>query len=129
MDSRSVLSFLFANRTRAPQGEVLVQIKPLSNNSYNWTLSSYNSTDAILCGVIEMGDVPGCSSMMKYTSLYGGNPGSSFEKTSLYSQTTRGRLKPYLTSSSRVRFASQPFNCLCHLESYTAWGNASCLSP
>ena len=129
MHSRSVLSFFYANRIEVPQGEVLVRIKPLSNNSCIWTLSSYNSTDAILCRVIEMGDVPRCILMMKYTSLCGGNPGSLSGKTSLCSQTTQGRLKFCLTSSSMVRLASQLINCPYHLESYTAWGNASCLSP
>ena len=37
------------------------------------TLSSYNSTSAILCGVMEIGDVPGCYSMQKSTSLGGGD--------------------------------------------------------
>ena len=129
MHSRRVLSFFLANRTGAPEGEVLGLMKPLSNNSYIWTLSSCNSTGAILCEVIEMGDVPGCNSMIKSTSLYGGNPGSSSGKTSPNLQTTQGRLKPYLTLSSRVRLASQPINCPCHPESYTVWGKASCLSP
>ena len=129
MHSRKVLSFFFANRTEAPHGEVLGLINPLSSDSCIWTLSSYNSTGAILCGVIEMGDVPGCNSIHKSTSLYGGNPGSSSGKTSSYSQTTQGRSKSYLTSSSRVRLASQPINCPCHLESYTIRGKASCLSP
>ena len=129
MHSRRVLSFFFANRIGVPHGEVLGLMKPLPSNSCIWTLSSCNSTGAILCGAIEMGDVPGCSSMQKSTSLDGGNPGSSSRKTSSYSHTTRGRSKSCLTSSSRVRLASQPFNCPCHLESYTAWGKASCLSP
>ena len=129
MHSRRVLSFFFANRTGAPYGEVLGLINPLSNNSYIWTLSSCNSTRAILCGVIEMGDVPGCNSIQKSTSLYRGNLGSLSEKTSSYLWTTRGRSKSCLTSSSRVRLASQPINCPCHLESYTVWGKASCLSP
>ena len=129
MYSQRVLSFFFANRTGAPHGEVLGLMKPLSNNSCIWTLSSGNSTGAILYGVIEMGDVLGCISIQKSTSLYGGNPDSSFEKTSSYSQTTRGRPKSCLTSSFRVRLASQPINRPCHLESYTVWGKASCLSP
>ena len=58
-----------------------------------------------------MGDVPGCSSIQKSTFLYGGNLGSSSEKTSSYLQTTRGRSKSGLTSSSKVRLASQPANC------------------
>ena len=62
-------------------------MKPLSNNSYIWILSSYNSTGAILCGVIKMGDVLGCNSIQKSTSLYGGNPDNSSRKTSSYSQT------------------------------------------
>ena len=129
MHNRRVLSFFFANKTRAPHGDVLGLMNPMSNNSCIWTLSSYNSTGAILCGVIEMGDVPGCNSIHKSTSLYGGNPDNSSRKTSSYSQTTRGRSKSCLTSSSRVRLASQPINCSCHLESYTVWGKASCLSP
>ena len=42
---------LLGNRTGEPQGEVLGLMKPLSNNSCNWTLSSCNSAGAILCGV------------------------------------------------------------------------------
>ena len=129
MHSRRVLSFFFANRTGESHGKVLGLINPLCNNSCIWTLSSCNSTGAILCGVIETGDVPGCNSIKKSTSLYGSNPGSSSGKTSSYSWTTRGRSKSCLTSSSRVRLASQPINCPCHLESYTIWGKASCLSP
>ena len=53
--------------TGAPHGEVL-------------GLSSCNSTGAILCGVIEMGDVPACKSIPKSTSLCGGSPGSSSGK-------------------------------------------------
>ena len=76
MHSQKVLSFFLANSTGAPQGEVLGLIKPLSNNSYNWTLSSCNSIGAILCRVIDIGDVPGCNSIVKSTFLYGGNPDS-----------------------------------------------------
>ena len=54
-----------------------------------------------------MGEVPGCNSIPKSTTLYGGNPGSSSGKTSSYLQTTRGRSKSGLTLSSRVRLASQ----------------------
>ena len=129
MHSQRVLPFFFANRTRAPHGEVLGLMKPLPSNSCIWTLSSNNSIGAILCRVIEMGDVPGCNSMQKSTSLGGGNPDSSSGKTSSYSQTTRGRLISCLTSSSRVRLASQPVNCPCHRESYIVWGEASCLFP
>ena len=129
MHSRMVLSFFFANKTGAPHGEVLDLMNPLSSNSCIWTLSSCYSTSAILCGVIEMGDVPECNSTQKSITLCGGNPGSSSGNTSSYSHTTRGRSESYLTSSSRVRLASQPINCLCYLESYTVWGKTSCLSP
>ena len=128
MHSRRVLSFFFSNKIGLPHGEVLGLIKPLSSNSCIWTLSFCNLTGAILCEVIEMGDVLGCNSIQKSTSLYEGNLGSSSGKTSLYSHTTRGRYKSCLALSSKVRLASQPINCLCHLELYTIWGKTSCLS-
>ena len=53
-----------------------------------------------------MGEVIGCNSIPKSTTLYGGSPGSSSGKTATYSQTTRGKSKPGLSSSSRVRLAS-----------------------
>ena len=129
MHNRRVLSFFFTNRTGAPYGEVLILMNPLSSNSCILTLTSYNSTGAILCGVIEIGDVLGCNSIQKFTSLYEGNLGSSSGKTSSYSHTTQGRSKSGLTSSFRVRLVSQPTNCPCHMESYTVWGKTSCLSP
>ena len=55
-----------------------------------------------------MGEVPGCNSIPKSTTLCGGSPGSSSGKTSTYSHTTQGRSKSGLSSSSRVRLASQP---------------------
>ena len=55
-----------------------------------------------------MGEVPGCNSIPKSTTLYGGSPGSSSGKTCTYCHTTRGRSKSGLSSSSRVRLASQP---------------------
>ena len=79
-----VLSFFFANRTGAPHGEVLGLINPLSSNSCSWTLSSCNSTGAILCAVIEMGEVPGCNSIHKSTTLYRGNLSILSRKTSSY---------------------------------------------
>ena len=97
--------------------KVLGLMKLLSNNSYIWTLSSCNSTGAILCRVIEMGDVPRCNSIRESAPLYGGNPDSSSERTSSCSQTARGRSKSYLTSSTRVRLSSQPNICPLHLES------------
>ena len=129
MHNRRVLAFFFANRTGAPHGEVLGLMNPLSSSSRSWTLSSCNSTGVILCGVIDMGKVPRCNSIPNDITLYGGNPSSSSGKTSSYSQTTRGRSKSCLTSSSRVRISSQPANYPWHLNSYTIWGKISCLSP
>ena len=129
MHSQRVLSFFFPNKTEAPHGEVLGLIKPLSSNSCIWTLSSCDSTGAILCGVIEMSDVPGCNSIQKSTSLYGGNPDISSGKTSMYLHITRGRSKSCLASSFKVRLASQSIICPCHLESYMIWDKTSCLSP
>ena len=56
------------------------------------------------------GGIKGCNLIPKSTTLYGGSPGSSSEKTSTYSHTTRGRSKSGLSSSSRVRLTSQPAN-------------------
>ena len=61
-----------------------------------------------------MGEVQGCNSIPKSTTLCGGSPGNSSGKTFTYSHTTRGRSKSGLSglsSSSRVRLASQPANC------------------
>ena len=129
MHSQRVSSLFLENRTGAPHGEVLGLMNPLSSNSCSWTLSSCNSTGAILCEVIKICEVPGCNLIPKSTTLCGGNPGSSSGKTSSYSQTTQGRSKSGLTSSSRARLASQPTNCPSHLDSYTVWGKISCLSP
>ena len=116
MKCRSVLSFFLANNTGVPQEEVLGLIKPISHNSCNWTLRSYNSAGVILCGVIEIGNVLECNLITKSTSQCKGNPGSSSGKTSAYSQTTRGRHNSCLVLSSRVRLTSQPCNCLWHLD-------------
>ena len=53
-----------------------------------------------------MGEVPGCNSIPKSSTLCGGCPGSSSGKASIYSHTTRGRSKFGLSLSSRVRLAS-----------------------
>ena len=129
MHSRRVLSLFLENSTRAPQGEVLDLIKPLSNNSCNWPLSSCNSAGAILCGIIETAMYQGvtrCRSLHPCAEVI---PVIPLKKKSLYSQTTRGRPNSCLASSFRVWFASQPCNYSCHLESSTSCGIASCLSP
>ena len=119
MHSRRVLSFFLVNSIEEPQGEALGLIKSPSNDYFNWTLSSCNSAGVILCGLIEIGDVPGCNSIVKSTSLCGGNLNSSSRKKSSYSQTARGRPNSCLASSSKVRLANQPINYPCHLN--CAW--------
>ena len=75
------LSFFLANKTGAPQGEKLGQMKPLSNSSLNCSFNSNNSSCAILYDGIEIGRVFGMISMPKYISLSGGTPGRSSRKT------------------------------------------------
>ena len=78
-----VLSFLLTNRIRAPHGEVLGLMNPFSSSSCSWTMSFYISTGVILCGVIEMDEVPGCNLIPKSITLCGGNPSSSSGKNVL----------------------------------------------
>jgi hypothetical protein len=51
-------------------------------------LSLANSFGGILYGLLEIGAVPGSSSILNSTSQSGGNPGKSSGKTSENSHTT-----------------------------------------
>ena len=51
-----------------------------------------------------MGDIPGCNSIQKSTSLCGGNPSSSSEKTSSYSQLPEAYLNLVLPRPSGKAF-------------------------
>ena len=81
-------SFFFTNNTGAPQGEVLGLMNPLSSRSCNYAFSSFNSAGAIQYGDIDMGFVPGTSSMLNSTFLLGGKPSSSPRNISANSFTT-----------------------------------------
>ena len=73
-----------------------------------------------------MGEIPGVTqyqSLRPYVKVV--KVAHLKKKTSTYSHTTRGRSKSDLSSSSRVRLASQPANCPCHLDSYYVWGKMS----
>ena len=52
-----VPSFFFTNRIGAPYGDMLSQMKLLSNKYCNCSLSSFNFADAILKGVFDTGAV------------------------------------------------------------------------
>ena len=84
MHRRIELSFFLTNNTGAPQGDMLGRMKPLSNRSCSCDLSSVG---AMRYGALEMGHVPGSSSIPKSTSHDGGIPGRSSGKTSINSFT------------------------------------------
>ena len=65
-----------------PRGDTLGRIKPLSIKSFNYSFSSFNSTVAILYGVIEIVRVSRMMSMQKSISLSEGTLGRSSGKTS-----------------------------------------------
>src|SRR3954468_9663911 len=65
----SVPSFFVTNRTGQPHGDELGRMKPLSNNTSSWVLSSANSCGAILYGRLESGIVPRIRSTMNSTHL------------------------------------------------------------
>src|SRR6187551_440139 len=97
-------SFFFTNNTGDPHGDALGRITPLSSISFSCFLSSSSSSTDILYGLLAMGPVPGCSSIMNSTSRSGGNPGTSSGNTSGYSHTTG--------TSSIVFFSIEYTNCL-----------------
>ena len=70
-------SFFFINNTRAPQGDTLDRMKPLSTRSYNCVFNSFNSVGAILYGGIKMGVDLGNRSIPNFNSQSGGNPSKS----------------------------------------------------
>jgi hypothetical protein len=57
-------------------------IIPKSSNSFNCICNSQSFGTVIRYGVLEIGSAPGFSSIVKSSSLSGGNPGNSFGKTS-----------------------------------------------
>ena len=88
MHSLNDPSFFFTNSTGAPQGEKLGLMNPLSNRSCNCAFSSFNSAGAIRYGAMDMGFIPGMSSMLNFTFLSSGKPDNSPENTSTNFFTT-----------------------------------------
>ena len=82
MHNRSVPSFFFTKITSAPQGETLGLTSPKSSNSFNYICNSQSFGAIIQYGVLDIGSAPGFISIVKSSSLSGGNPGNSFGKTS-----------------------------------------------
>ena len=75
MHRRIEPSFFLTNNIDAPQGDTLGQMKPLSNRSSSCDLSSFSSAVTMRYGALEMGPVPGSSSIPKSTARDGGIPG------------------------------------------------------
>ena len=61
-------------RTGALHGEVLGRMKPLLSNSSNCAFNSFNSAGTILYGGMDIGYVPGISSITNLIALSGGKP-------------------------------------------------------
>ena len=88
MHRRIESSFILTNNTGTPQGDTVGRMKSLSNRSYSCDLSSYSfdlssfsSAGAMQYGALEMGPVPGSSSIPKSTAHDGGIPERSSGKT------------------------------------------------
>jgi len=88
MQSHIVPSFFLTKITGAPQGATLGLIYFLSINSFNYDFSSLSSKIFIRYRAFELGTAPGTSSIVKSSSLLGGNPGISSGKTSVNSFKT-----------------------------------------
>lgn len=74
--------FLFYKKHMCIQKDTLGRIKPLSDNSYNCAVSSFNLAGAIQDGAIDIGAILGIKSITNSTSNSGGNPSNSSENTS-----------------------------------------------
>ena len=74
MHSRIVPSLFLTKMTGAPQGDTLGRMYFLSINSFNCDFSSLSSKIFIRYGAFELGTAPGTSSIVKSSSLLGGNP-------------------------------------------------------
>jgi len=105
------LSFLWIEPV-LPKGELLGRINSLSNNSYSWVFSSFNSTRAMQYGCWAMGETHGKVSLDTSTSHSSGSPGSSLKNTSRNSFTTRifFNCKPLLSEFKMyIRYPIYPF--------------------
>jgi hypothetical protein len=111
-----VLSFFSMNNMGAPQGDKLGQMNPFDCSSAICFFSSASSFTGILYSLLEIGGVPGNSSIINSMSRSGGIYDNSSGNTSGYSLTT-------LISSKEVpctrlsRLAS--FSCMATLNTTT----------
>ncbi|GKF61603.1 hypothetical protein Tco_0181657 [Tanacetum coccineum] len=80
-------SFFLTNKTRAPQGEELGLMNPLSEISCNCSDNSFISDGANRYGARATGAAPGIKSIWNSTGRAGGRPGKSLGHTSGKSQT------------------------------------------
>ena len=73
-------------------------MKPLSNRFCSCDLSSFSYAGTMRYGALEMGPVPGSSSILKFTARNGGIPRRSSGKTSVNSFTmgTVSIVSPFL---------------------------------
>ena len=83
MHRRIEPSFFLTHNTGAPQRDTLGRKNPLSNRSCSCDLSSFSSAGGMRYRALEMGPVPGSSSIPKSTFRSGGIPGRSSGKTSI----------------------------------------------
>ncbi|GJW74994.1 hypothetical protein Tco_0134364 [Tanacetum coccineum] len=80
-------SFFLTNKTRAPQGEELGLMKPLSESSCSCSDNSFISDEASRYGARATGAAPGIKSIWNSTGRGGGRPGKSQVTTSGEAQT------------------------------------------
>ncbi|PHT50151.1 hypothetical protein CQW23_09898 [Capsicum baccatum] len=84
-------SFLRTNNTGALHGDILGPMNPFSRKSFNCSFNSHNSAGAILYEVMEIGSVPGSTSIPNSTSRSRGKPRKSSGNTSDNSFTSEQR--------------------------------------
>ncbi|GKG02516.1 hypothetical protein Tco_0310152, partial [Tanacetum coccineum] len=99
--------FFLTNNTGAPHGDELGRINPFSDNSCNWSASSFSSDGANRYGARATGASPGTSSILNSTCRGGGSPGKS-------SRNTSGKSRIIGTSSKRFSFGSFSVTCATH---------------
>ena len=112
MHKRRLPSFFLTNNTGAPHGDVLVLTKPLLNNSSICTFNSFSSAGAIRYDDIEMGSVPGASSISNSISLSGYNPGRSSGNTSKNSFTTGTFANCISLLADSIAYTKYPWHAL-----------------
>nr|GFC60719.1 hypothetical protein [Tanacetum cinerariifolium] len=80
-------SFFLTNKTRAPQGEELGLMKPLSESSYSFFDNSFILNGANRYWARATGAAPGIRSIWNSTGRAGGRPSKSSGNTSRKSRT------------------------------------------